>query len=160
LADVVERFHPTVLVGASGQTGAFTEAIVRAMHRHCARPVVLPISNPTAKAEATPADLLRWTDGAAVFGAGGPLPPGHLRGPTYEIGQGNNAFIFPGVGLGAIAVDALRLTEGAFDAASRAICERTVIRGRAGEPIYPPLASLRSVSAHVAVAVGRALVSE
>src|SRR5262249_22942516 len=83
LADVVEPFHPTVLVGASGQTGAFTEAIVRAMHRHCARPVVLPISNPTAKAEATPADLLRWTDGAAVVGTGSPFPPVDLRGTTY-----------------------------------------------------------------------------
>jgi len=160
LADVVERFHPSVLVGASGQTGAFTEPIVRAMHRHCARPVVLPISNPTSKAEATPGDVLRWTDGAAVVGTGSPFPPVDVRGATVEIGQGNNALIFPGVGLGAIAVDARRLTEGAFDAASRALCECTEIRGHAGEPIYPPLASLRSVSAHVALAVGRALVSE
>jgi len=160
LADVVERFHPTVLIGASGQPGAFTETIVRAMHRHCARPIVLPISNPTANAEATPGDLLRWTEGAAVVGTGSPFPPVDVRGTAYEIGQGNNALIFPGVGLGAIAVDARRLTEAAFDAASRALCECTTIRGRAGEPIYPPLTSLRSVSARVALAVGRALVSE
>lgn len=160
LAEVVERFHPTVLIGASGQPGAFTEAVVRAMHRHCARPIILPISNPTANAEATPADLLRWTEGAAVVGTGSPFPPVDFGGTTYEIGQGNNALIFPGVGLGAIAVDARRLTDGAFDAASRALCDCTTIRGLPGEPIYPPLASLRSVSASVALAVGRTLVSE
>lgn len=160
LAEVVQRFHPTVLIGASGQPGAFTEAVVRAMHRHCARPIILPISNPTANAEATPADLLRWTEGAAVVGTGSPFPPVDFGGTTYEIGQGNNALIFPGVGLGAIAVDARRLTDGAFDAASRALCDCTTIRGLPGEPIYPPLASLRSVSASVALAVGRTLVSE
>jgi malic enzyme len=160
LDEVVQRFHPTVLIGASGQPGAFTEAVVRAMHRHCARPIILPISNPTANAEATPADLLRWTEGAAVVGTGSPFPPVDFGGTTYEIGQGNNALIFPGVGLGAIAVDARRLTDGAFDAASRALCDRTTIRGLPGEPIYPPLASLRSVSASVALAVGRTLVSE
>ena len=159
LADVVERFHPTALVGASGQTGAFTETIVRAMHRHCARPIVLPISNPTVKAEATPADILRWTDGAAVVGTGSPFPPVQRNGTTYWIGQGNNALIFPGVGLGAIAVDARRLTESAFAAASGALVECTEIRGRPGEPIYPPLTLLRSVSLRVAIAVGNALVS-
>jgi malate dehydrogenase (oxaloacetate-decarboxylating) len=160
LADVVERFHPTVLVGASGQTGAFTEAIVCAMHRHCARPIILPISNPTAKAEATPADILRWTEGAAVVGTGSPFPPVACKGISYEIGQGNNALIFPGVGLGAIAVGARKLTESAFAAASEALVACTPIEGRPGEPIYPPLTHLRSVSLRVAIAVGQALVSE
>jgi malic enzyme len=160
LEDVVRHFHPSVLIGASGRRGAFTEAIVREMHRHCPRPIILPISNPTDNAEATPADLLRWTGGAAVVGTGSPFAPVTVNGVTYEIGQGNNVLIFPGVGLGALAVKARRLTDGAFAAAGEAVYRFTPIAGRAGEAIYPPLARLREVSLHVAVAVGRALVAE
>lgn len=158
LADVVNGFHPTVLIGASGRPGAFTEAIVRAMHRHCPRPIILPISNPTANAEATPGDLLRWTEGAAVVGTGSPFPPETVRGVTYEIGQGNNVLIFCGVGLGAIAVEARRLSDDAFAAAGNALFEHTGISGRPGEAIYPPLARLRDVSFRVALSVGNALV--
>ena len=160
LADVVEHFHPTILVGASGQPGAFTERIVRTMLRGCPRPILLPISNPTAKAEATPADILAWTGGAAVVGTGSPFPPVTVNGVTHTIGQGNNAFIFPGVGLGAIAVGASRLTDRAFAAAGDAVHTMTWITQRPGEPIYPPLARLRDVSYRVAVSVGEALVSE
>lgn len=160
LADVVEHFRPTILVGASGQPGAFTERIVRAMLRGCPRPILLPISNPTAKAEATPADILAWTGGAAVVGTGSPFPPVTVDGVTHTIGQGNNALIFPGVGLGAIAVGASRLTDRAFAAAGDAVHLMTTITGRPGEPIYPPLARLRDVSYRVAVSVGEALVSE
>jgi malic enzyme len=160
LAEVVEHFRPTILIGASGQPGAFTERIVRSMLRGCPRPILLPISNPTAKAEATPADILAWTGGAAVVGTGSPFPPVTIDGVTHTIGQGNNAFIFPGVGLGAIAVGASRLTERAFAAAGDAVHSMTWITGRPGEPIYPPLARLRDVSYRVAVSVGEALVNE
>jgi len=160
LAEVVEHFHPTILVGASGQPGAFTERIVRAMLRGCPRPIVLPISNPTAKSEATPADLLAWTNGAAIVGTGSPFPPVRAGDTTYVIGQGNNALIFPGVGLGAIAVGASRLTDRAFAAAGDAVHQMTMITGRPGEPIYPPLGRLRDVSYRVAVSVGEALVAE
>ena len=158
LLDVVRNFRPTVLVGASGQPGAFTETIVREMARHCPRPVILPISNPTAKAEATPSDLLHWTGGAAVVGTGSPFPPVTQGGTTYQIGQGNNVLIFPGVGLGAIACDASRLDEEAFAAASRALDEQTTITGSPGESIFPSLARLREVSLRVAGAVARSLV--
>jgi malate dehydrogenase (oxaloacetate-decarboxylating) len=160
LEDVVEHFHPTVLVGASGQRGAFTESIVRDMLRHCARPIILPISNPTDKAEATPENLLRWTGGAAVVGTGSPFPTVSLNGVAYEIGQGNNVLIFPGVGLGALAVGARRLTDAAFSAAGDAVHRFTRIDGRPGEPVYPPLSRLRDVSFQVALAVGAALIAE
>lgn len=158
LADVVRNFHPTVLVGASGQRGAFSEAIIREMHRGCPRPIILPISNPTDNAEAVPSAILSWTDGAAVVGTGSPFPPVSLHGVTHHIGQGNNALIFPGVGLGAIAVDARRLTESAFEAAGNAVFEYAGVSGRPGEPIYPPLAKLRDVSVRVALAVATALI--
>jgi malate dehydrogenase (oxaloacetate-decarboxylating) len=158
LADVVREFKPTVLVGASGQPGAFDEAIVRSMLRHCARPIILPLSNPTSKAEATPRDLIEWTNGAAVVGTGSPFPPVEHAGATYEIGQGNNALIFPGVGLGAVSVGARWLPDEAFLAASRALLAFTAPSGRPGSPIYPPLRRLREVSFAVAVEVARALV--
>ncbi len=158
LADVVENYRPTVLIGASGQPGAFTEPIIRAMHRGCPRPIILPISNPTTKAEATPSDLLGWTAGAAIVGTGSPFPPVTVNGMTHQIGQGNNALIFPGLGLGAIAVGASHLTDKAFAAAGEAIFQFTAVTGRPGESIYPPLARLRDVSFRVAVAVGSALV--
>ena len=160
LDDVVHHFQPTILVGASGQPGAFTESIVREMLSHCARPIVLPISNPTDNAEATPADLLRWTGGAAVIGTGSPFPPVTLNGVTHEIGQGNNVLIFPGVGLGALAVEARRFTDAAFAAAGDALHRFTQITGRPGEAIYPPLSRLRDVSFQVALAVGTALADE
>lgn len=160
LERVVSCFHPTVLVGASGQPGAFTEPIVRTMRERCDRPVILPISNPTSKCEATPEDLLGWTGGAAVVGTGSPFSPVEVGGIVHEIGQGNNALVFPGVGLGAVAVEARRLTDEAFDAASRAVFEFTEKSDRAGSPIYPPLSKLREISFQVALAVGQALVSE
>jgi malate dehydrogenase (oxaloacetate-decarboxylating) len=160
LEEVARNFAPTVLVGASGQPGAFTEAVIRAMHARCARPIVLPISNPTSKAEATPEDLLRWTGGAAVVGTGSPFAPVSIGGVTHQIGQGNNAFIFPGVGLGATAVSARWLPDAAFTAAGRALDEATGGAGAPGSPIYPPLRRLRETSVAVARAVARALVSE
>ena len=158
LEEVVHHFHPTILIGASGQPRAFTEHMIREMRGHCERPIILPISNPTEKAEATPAELLHWTDGAAVVGTGSPFPPVVHLGVTHHIGQGNNALIFPGIGLGAIAVEARRLTDEAFDAAGNAVYDCTEITGKAGEAIYPPLSRLREVSLQVALAVGKSLV--
>jgi len=158
LLDVVRQFKPTVLVGASGQPGSFTEEIVRMLAAGCERPIVLALSNPTSKVEAQPEDVLGWTNGAAIVGTGSPFAPVHLNGVTYTIGQGNNVFVFPGIGLGATVVQARWLPDVAFSAAARAVhelCGRSSVRGA---PIFPPLARLREISRAVAVAVGRALV--
>jgi malic enzyme len=124
----------------------------------CRRPIVLALSNPDSKIEALPADLIRWTNGAAVVGTGSPFAPVEHAGCTYTIGQANNAFIFPGVGLGATAVEARWLPDEAFVAAAAALVEYTGTSPRQGDPIYPPLSHLREVSRRVAVAVGAALV--
>jgi malate dehydrogenase (oxaloacetate-decarboxylating) len=158
LGDVVRSFRPTVLVGASGQPGAFNEAIVRGMLHGCPRPIVLALSNPTSKSEVTPADFIRWTDGAGVIGTGSPFPPVEHRGHVHTIGQGNNALIFPGVGLGATAVEARWLPDEAFTAAARALFEFSAASPSAGDPIYPSVLRLREVSRAVAIAVGCALV--
>jgi malic enzyme len=158
LADVVHAFRPTVLVGASGQPGAFTESIVRDMLKGCARPIVLALSNPTSKTEVTPEDFIRWTEGAGIMGTGSPFEPVQYRGTTHTIGQGNNAFIFPGVGLGATAVGALWLPDEAFTAAAHALGEFCSGAAAPGDPIYPSVRRLREVSREVACSVGCALV--
>ena len=158
LAEVVRQFRPTVLVGASGQPGTFTESIVRDMHAGCARPVFLALSNPTDKVEALPADLLRWTDGAALVATGSPFAPVEHGGVTHVIGQGNNALVFPGIGLGAVAVGARWLPDEAFRAAADALAEFSGTEDAPGVPLYPPLGRLREVSRTVAIAVGKALV--
>ena len=158
LLDTVRNFEPTVLVGMSGQAGAFDEEIVRTMLAACPRPVVLPLSNPNSRAEAAPADLLRWTRGAAVVATGSPYPPVAFGGETYEIGQANNVLVFPGIGLGAIAVDAERLPDEVFLAAARALGEVGGGSTHPGAPLFPPLGELRVVSRAVASAVARTLV--
>ena len=158
LLDVVRQFKPTILIGASGQPGTFTEPIVRAMHSACERPIVLALSNPTSKIEARPEQLLEWTGGAAIVATGSPFAPVRVGDVTYHIGQGNNVFVFPGVGLGATAVGAEWLPDTAFAAAARAVYDSTSRTDTPGAPIFPSLSRLRDVSYHVAVAVGLALV--
>ena len=156
--DVVRQFKPTVLIGASGQPHAFTSEIVKMMHKGCARPIVLVLSNPTTKVEALPEDIIRWTEGAAIVATGSPFAPVRLHDVTHHIGQCNNVLVFPGIGLGAIAVQAHSLPDAVFSAAARAVYEFTGRTNVAGAPIFPPLSRLRDVSYAVAVAVGRALV--
>jgi len=158
LADVVRHFKPHVLVGVSGQPGAFTESIIRDMLSNCPRPIVLALSNPTSKVEVTPAEVIRWTNGAGIVGTGSPFAPVEHNGETYTIGQANNVFIFPGVGLGATAVEARWLPDIAFSAAADALFESTAASDAPGASIYPSLSQLRHISERVAVAVGRALV--
>ncbi len=144
-----------MLVGTSGVTGAFTEEVVRSMHAHCARPIVLPMSNPTVLAEQTPANLLAWTDGQALVATGSPFGPVDLNGKTYRIGQANNALMFPGLGLGTIVCRASVMSEPLFLAAARAIAGLTDVSDPA-KGLLPGIDRLREVSATVAVDVIKA----
>jgi malate dehydrogenase (oxaloacetate-decarboxylating) len=155
LAEVVRRVHPTILIGTSGRHGAFGEEIIREMAAHVGRPVVLPMSNPTALAEAVPADLIRWTEGRALLATGSPFAPVTHEGVTYEIGQANNALVFPGLGLGVIAAGATRVTQGMLLAAAQSVAE-LVDTSTPGAPLLPQVESLRATSAAVAAAVVRA----
>ena len=152
--DVVKKVHPTILIGTSGQHGAFTEEIVREMAKHVERPVIFPLSNPTSKSEATPADLLKWTDGRALIATGSPFPPVDHDGRLIRIGQCNNAFIFPGVGLGVIASGARRVTDAMFSAAARVLSEFSPALLDPNGALFPPLENVREISYRVALAVG------
>jgi malate dehydrogenase (oxaloacetate-decarboxylating) len=153
LQDVVRHVRPTALIGTSAQPRAFTEDVIRDMAAHTARPIVFPLSNPTSKSEAVPADLLAWTEGRALVATGSPFPPVEYDGRLLPIGQCNNAFIFPGVGLGIIASGATRVTDAMFVAAAHALSEWSPARRAAGESLYPRLEQVRKVARDVATAV-------
>ncbi|MHC4451513.1 MAG: oxaloacetate-decarboxylating malate dehydrogenase, partial [Planctomycetota bacterium] len=160
LRDVVRRARPSVLFGVSGQAGVFTEEVVREMAAHCARPVILPLSNPTSHAEAKPADLIAWTDGRAIVGTGSPFNDVIYSGRRFRIGQGNNVFIFPGVGLGAIVAQASRITDGMFLAAAQALagCVRDELLELGS--VYPAIDEVRAASRTVALAVAERAVAD
>ena len=153
--DVIKNVQPTILIGTSAQPGAFTEEIVREMAKHVERPVIFPLSNPTSKSEATPSDLLDWTEGRAVIATGSPFPDVVHEGRVIRIGQCNNSFIFPGVGLGVIASGARRVTDAMFVAAARVLSEFAPVLHDPEGPLYPPLEQVREISFKVALEVAR-----
>ena len=153
LEGVVRALHPTLLIGTSGEPHTFTEAVVREMARHVARPVIFPMSNPTSKSEAVPVDLLAWTEGRALVATGSPFAPVVHDGRTTVIGQGNNAFVFPGVGLGVLVSDADQVTDGMFAAAAAALAAEVSAEDLAAGSLFPPVRELRRVTARIAEAV-------
>ena len=155
LLDVASNAKPTVLIGVSGQAGAFTEPVVRTMAQHVERPVIFPLSNPTSRSEATPEQLLRWTDGRALIGAGSPFAPVAWKGKTIPIDQTNNSYIFPGVGLGVLAAGARRVTDTMFMVAGKALAALSPTTADKNGRLLPPVDQLRSVSIAVATAVAR-----
>jgi malate dehydrogenase (oxaloacetate-decarboxylating) len=152
--DVVRNVRPTILIGTSGQPGAFSEDVVCEMAKHVERPVIFPLSNPTSKCEATPGDLIKWTNGRALIATGSPFPAVTQNGRLIRIGQCNNAFIFPGVGLGVMASGARRVTDAMFSAAARVLSEFSPALSDPEGPLFPPLEAVREVSYRVALAVG------
>lgn len=159
LDEVVRRVAPTVLIGTSGVTGAFDEAIVREMANGAPRPIVLPLSNPTALAESAPKDLIAWTEGRALIATGSPFAPVVYDGTTYHVAQSNNAMIFPGLGLGTIVTRARAMSDGMFKAAAQAIAG-TIDAAQLGAPILPPMSEVREVSVRVAIAVAERALHE
>ncbi len=160
LLAIVRALRPTVLIGVSGAAGAFREEVVRAMAEAVERPAIFPLSNPTSQAEATPGDLLRWTDGRALVAAGSPFDPVSIGGRTVRIGQGNNAFIFPGVGLGTLVAEARTVTDGMFAAAAARLAELVSAEDLAAGSLFPPVSQLRRVTTQVAEAVVRQVLSQ
>ena len=153
-ATVVENVRPTILIGTSAQPGAFTEQVIRDMAEHVERPLIFPLSNPTSKSEATPADLITWTGGRALVATGSPFAAVHQDGRTIEIGQCNNSFIFPGVGLGVIASRARRVTDAMFTAAARVLAGFSPAVRDGDTALYPALDQVRNISRAVALEVG------
>ncbi len=160
LSDVIASVPATILIGLSTAVGAFTEPIVREMARKTARPVIFPLSNPTARAEARPEDLIRWTDGRALVATGSPYPPAVLGGRAWIISQCNNVFIFPAVGLGIAASGARRVSDDMLISAAERLAGMSPALRDPAASLLPPLGDLREVAVEVACAVAEAAVRE
>jgi malate dehydrogenase (oxaloacetate-decarboxylating) len=137
LLDVIKNAKPTVLIGVSGQPGAFTEQVVREMAKNTERPLIFPLSNPTSRSEAAPQDLLKWTNGTALIGTGSPFAPVEMNGKRFAITQTNNSYIFPGMALGIIASKAKRVSDGMIMAAAKALAELSPAKHKAGASFRP-----------------------
>lgn len=155
LLDVVRNVKPDILIGVSGQTGLFTEEIIREMHKHCPRPIVMPLSNPTSRVEATPQDIIAWTEGNALVATGSPFNPVVWKDKIYPIAQCNNAFIFPGIGLGVIASGASRITDEMLMSASETLAQYSPLVLNGEGMVLPELKDIQKVSRAIAFAVGK-----
>ncbi len=155
---MVAKARPTVLVGVSGQPGLFSERVVRHMLEWTGRPIVMPMSNPTSRAEGTPSDILRWTGGRALVATGSPFDDVHVGGSPIRISQSNNVYVFPGIGLGVILAKARKVTDGMLVAAAASLAEDVPTEPEKG--LLPPIESVAEISRHVALAVAKAARNE
>jgi malate dehydrogenase (oxaloacetate-decarboxylating) len=160
LLETVENAKPTMLIGTSATPGTFDEAVVKAMSRHNARPIVFPLSNPTSKTECTPQDALRWSEGRAIVATGSPFEPVTIDGKRHRIGQCNNSFVFPGVGLGLTISGARRVSNGIFLEAAKVLAALVKPEDLAECAVYPELSRIRECSFAVACATIRRAVAE
>ncbi len=155
LFDVVRNAKPSILIGVSGQPGAFTEQAVREIAKHTSRPVIFPLSNPTSRSEATPQDLMDWTEGRALIGTGSPFEPANVAGKKVCITQTNNSYIFPGLALGILASKAKRVTDAMIQAATQELINHLpTLKDKQGS-LLPPIAEARPLGRLIARAVGR-----
>jgi malate dehydrogenase (oxaloacetate-decarboxylating) len=154
LLDVVRNAKPSILIGVSGQPGAFTEPAVREMAKHTARPVIFPLSNPTSRSEATPQDLMDWTEGRALIGTGSPFEPVNVGGRKVHIMQTNNSYIFPGLALGIVASKARRVTGAMIKAAAEELVRHLPTLNDKEASLLPPISEARKLGREIAQAVG------
>jgi malate dehydrogenase (oxaloacetate-decarboxylating) len=155
LDDVIENAKATVLIGVSGRGGAFNEHVIRTMARDTARPIIFPLSNPTANIEAKPEDLIAWTEGRAIVGTGSPFLPVEYDGRIIRIDQTNNSYTFPGIALGVLSVQASRVSDGMLEAAADALAAASPAKRDPGATLLPPVSELRKVATLVAAAVAK-----
>ncbi len=160
LDSVIKNAKPSILVGVSGQPGLFTETMIRGMAAYCEHPMIFPLSNPTSKIEAVPSDLLEWTDGRGLIATGSPFDPVLYNGKVYPIAQCNNSYIFPGMGLGILAVGATRVTDAMFMAASEALSACSPAIENIDSGLLPPLSEVHTVSSRIALAIALQAIAE
>lgn len=160
LLDVMHNAKPTVLIGVSGVPGLFSQEVIEAMHANCERPIIFPLSNPTSRVEGTPQDIFQWTNGQALIATGSPFAPVKFEGKDYPIAQCNNSYIFPGIGLGVLAVSASRVTDEMLMESSRSLAECSPLAIKGKGALLPPLEEIHSVSKKIAFAVAKKAIEQ
>jgi malate dehydrogenase (oxaloacetate-decarboxylating) len=155
LLDLIQHAKPSVLIGVSGQAGAFTEEAVREMAKHTIRPVIFPLSNPTSRSEATPQNLMDWTEGRALISTGSPFEPVTVAGRKVHIAQTNNSYVFPGLALGIVASKARRVTDTMVKAAAQELVRQLPTQTDRQASLLPPIGDARRLGRSIAQAVGR-----
>lgn len=155
LFDVVTNAHPTILIGVTAQSGAFTQEIIQEMAKHVKRPIILPLSNPTSKVECTPEEALEWTDGKAILATGSPFPPVEYKGKTYKIAQCNNVYVFPGIGLGSLACQASMITDSMFLEAAKTLASFSPALKNPTAPLLPEIEHVRPLSKQIGINIAR-----
>lgn len=160
LLDVMHCAKPDILIGVSGQSGLFTEQVIRAMHTGCERPIIFPLSNPSRQVEAHPKDVIEWTKGQAIVATGSPFEPVEFEGESYPIPQCNNSYIFPGIGLGVIAAKASRITDAMLMVSSKTLAESSPLANTGKGSLLPALVEIETLSKRIAFAVAKAAMVE
>jgi len=160
LEEVVRNAKITVLIGVAGKAGTFTEDAIRAMAKNAERPIIFPLSNPTSKSEATPEDLLKWTDGKALIGTGSPFAPVKVGDREICIDQTNNSYIFPGLALGIVASRARRVSDAMIMTAAKTLAGLSPVEKDRNASLLPPLADSRRLSRVIAAAVARQAIAD
>jgi len=155
LLEVMNCAHPDILIGVSGVAGLFTEQVIKAMKAHCAMPIIFPLSNPIKQVEATPENVINWTDGQVIVATGSPFPSVEYQGKTFEIAQCNNSYIFPGLGLGIVAANVNRITDEMLIVASETLAEASPLANTGSGELLPPLTEISSLSKKIAFAVAK-----
>lgn len=155
LLDVIEHAKPSILIGVSGQPGLFSKPVIRAMQKVCNWPMIFPLSNPPRQVEATPEQIVEWTDGRVLLATGSPFPPVEYKGKHFIVTQCNNSYIFPGIGLGIIAVNAQRITDEMLITASETLAAASPLANNGHGELLPPLTALPELSRQIAFAVGK-----
>ncbi|WP_448211418.1 NAD-dependent malic enzyme [Colwellia sp. MEBiC06753] len=155
LLEVMHNAKPDVLIGVSGQAGLFTEEVIRAMHQHCSAPIIFPLSNPSRQVEATPEQVITWTEGQAVVATGSPFEPVEYQGKLYPIAQCNNSYIFPGLGLGVVAANINRITDEMLMVASETLAEASPRANKGEGDLLPPITEIAALSKKIAFAVAK-----
>ena len=155
LLDVVNCAKPDILIGVSGQAGLFTEQVIRSMKSHCAMPIIFPLSNPSRQVEATPEQVIEWTDGEVIIATGSPFKPVEYKGKTYPVAQCNNSYIFPGIGLGVIVAKASLISDEMLMATSAALANASPLALTGKGELLPPLEEIAALSKKIAFDVAK-----
>ena len=155
LLEVMHGAQPDILIGVSGQAGLFSEEVIKAMKKHCDKPIIFPLSNPSRQVEATPSQVINWTEGSVIIATGSPFDPVEYQGELFPVAQCNNSYIFPGIGLGVVSANINRITDKMLQVASETLAAASPLANTGRGELLPPLTQIAQLSKEIAFAIAK-----